>query len=93
MKKAMTWLTNHNIEYTFFDYKKETISTDWLTQILAEHGLAIVMNKRGTTYRKLDDETKTLLSLSKQYYKKTNTGTSRADRKDTLNAMIRQFAD
>lgn len=62
MKKAMTWLTNHNIEYTFFDYKKETISADWLTQMLAEHGLAIVMNKRGTTYRKLDDETKTLLN-------------------------------
>ena len=62
MKKAMTWLTNHNIDYTLFDYKKETISAEWLTQMLNEHGLALVMNKRGTTYRKLDEATKTLLS-------------------------------
>jgi len=62
MKKAITWLTDHNIDYTLFDYKKETISEQWLTKMLNEHGLNVVMNKRGTTYRKLDDSTKALLA-------------------------------
>ncbi|PWK54301.1 ArsC family reductase [Pleionea mediterranea] len=62
MKKAMTWLNDHNIEYTFHDYKKSglpaQLADEWLTHIELEH----LINKRGTTWRKLDDEVKNNLN-------------------------------
>jgi Spx/MgsR family transcriptional regulator len=58
MKKAFTWLNNHGIEYTFFDYKKETLQEDqfkyWLTKLPLEQ----IVNKQGTTFKKLTDEQK-----------------------------------
>jgi len=58
MKKAFTWLNNHGIEYTFFDYKKEILLEDnfnyWLTKLPLEQ----IVNKQGTTYKKLNDEQK-----------------------------------
>jgi arsenate reductase (glutaredoxin) len=58
MKKAFTWLNNHGIEYTFFDYKKEILLEDnfnyWLTKLPLDQ----IVNKQGTTYKKLTDEQK-----------------------------------
>jgi Spx/MgsR family transcriptional regulator len=58
MKKAFTWLNNHGIEYTFFDYKKEVLLEDnfnyWLSKITLEQ----IVNKQGTTYKKLTDSQK-----------------------------------
>lgn len=58
MKKAFTWLNNHGIEYTFFDYKKEVLLEDnfnyWLTKLPIEQ----IVNKQGTTYKKLTDSLK-----------------------------------
>lgn len=58
MKKAFRWLEENNLEYSFHDYKKEgldeTIAKEWVEKL----GWENVINKRGTTWRKLDEETK-----------------------------------
>lgn len=64
MKKAMTWLDENGIGYTFHDYKKlgldESLAEQWVSELPLEE----LINKRGTTWRKLDEETK--VSLSKE---------------------------
>ena len=58
MKKAFMWLNNNNIEFVFFDYKKEILLEDnfnyWLTKLPLEQ----IVNKQGTTYKKLTDSQK-----------------------------------
>jgi arsenate reductase len=58
MKKAFTWLNNNNIEFLFFDYKKEILLEEnfnyWLTNLPLEQ----IVNKQGTTYKKLTDSQK-----------------------------------
>lgn len=58
MKKAFTWLNNHGIEYTFFDYKKEILLEDNFNYWLSKLSLEQIVNKQGTTYKKLTDEQK-----------------------------------
>jgi Spx/MgsR family transcriptional regulator len=58
MKKAFRWLDENCIEYHFHDYKKETIETATAKYWIEELGWENVINKRGTTWRKLDEETK-----------------------------------
>lgn len=58
MKKAFRWLEENNIDYQFFDYKKVGVDSElaeqWLTKLSWEN----LINKRGTTWRKLDDNKK-----------------------------------
>jgi len=58
IKKAKKWLEANDINYTFHNYKKDGISKaklkDWCKQVDWE----ILLNRRGTTWRKLDDATK-----------------------------------
>ena len=56
MKKAFDFLTTHQIPYRFFDYKKVTLSKHEFDELLAIFGLDKVINKQGTTYKKLDEE-------------------------------------
>jgi Spx/MgsR family transcriptional regulator len=62
MKKAMQWLNQHQIDYQFHDYKKQGLSADYLKQWLAVFSLDDLINKRGTTWRKLDDSVKQSLN-------------------------------
>jgi Spx/MgsR family transcriptional regulator len=62
VKKTLKWLTANDLEFTFFDYKKEQPSTEQLTQWIETFGLMTVVNKRGTTYRNLSDEEKASLT-------------------------------
>ncbi|TBR43441.1 ArsC family reductase [Marinomonas agarivorans] len=59
MKKAMAWLTESAIEFDFHDYKKSGIDQELVKQWLAEFGWEQVINKRGTTWRNLPEDTKT----------------------------------
>ena len=61
MKKAFDFLTTHQIPYQFFDYKKVTLSKHEFDELLAIFGLDKVINKQGTTYKKLDEEAKNSL--------------------------------
>ncbi|MDU9393159.1 ArsC family reductase [Pseudomonas japonica] len=58
MKKARTWLEEQAIGYDFHDYKTQGIDRDSLNRWCAEHGWEKILNRAGTTFRKLDDAQK-----------------------------------
>jgi Spx/MgsR family transcriptional regulator len=65
MKKAFAWLGEHGVDYTFHDYKKEGVTRDALRRWCAASGWEKVLNKAGTTFRKLPDEAKADLDQDK----------------------------
>ena len=65
MKKARTWLDQQGLEYEFHDYKSAGIDRTHLEAWCNEHGWQTVLNRAGTTFRKLDDEQKTDLDQPK----------------------------
>lgn len=58
MKKARAWLDGHSIAYEFHDYKASGIGRDHLARWCAEAGWETVLNRAGTTFRKLPDSDK-----------------------------------
>ncbi len=58
MKKAFKWLDNQGIDYVFHDYKKDGADQATLKEAIAQHGWESVINRRGTTWRKLPDDVK-----------------------------------
>ena len=58
VKKARTWLEGQGIDYAFHDYKKEGANAEKVASWIAEKGVDVVLNKRGTTFRKLSDAEK-----------------------------------
>jgi len=58
MKKARRWLDEHGVEYTFHDYRKLGVPGKELTHWVKQVGWEPLLNRRGTTWRKLDDEQK-----------------------------------
>ena len=58
MKKARTWLDEHGQNYEFHDYKSAGIDRARLEAWCNEHGWQTVLNRAGTTFRKLDDAAK-----------------------------------
>jgi len=53
VKKALTWLTDNGMAYEFHDFKKKGIATDKLDEWCTTFGWENVLNKKGTTWRKL----------------------------------------
>ncbi|MEL6737340.1 MAG: ArsC family reductase [Pseudomonadota bacterium] len=58
VKKARRWLDANGFDYAFHDYKKVGADAAKLEAWIAAKGLDVVLNKRGTTYRKLSDNEK-----------------------------------
>ena len=58
IKKAKKWLEANGIEFSFHDYRSDGLEQQWLVDAVAELGWENVLNKRGTTYRQLDQEVK-----------------------------------
>lgn len=56
MKKAFTYLDEHQIPYEFHDYKKVGITADKLLHWLKLTSVDVVLNKKGTTWKKLNQE-------------------------------------
>ena len=59
MKKAFDALQAKALNYDFHDYKKQGIDVDTLKIWLKEIGQDTVLNKKGTTWRKLSEEEQT----------------------------------
>ena len=55
MKKARAWLDAHGHAYAFHDYKTQGISELTLRAWAAELGWQTLLNRAGTTFRKLPD--------------------------------------
>ena len=58
MKKTFDWFTQHNIPYEFHDYKKEGISEEKIQEWLTQKPWNVLINRAGTTWRKLSEEDK-----------------------------------
>ena len=65
MKKARTWLDEHGVNYAFHDYKISAIDAASLQKWCDEHGWDKVLNRAGTTFRKLDEADKQDLDQAK----------------------------
>lgn len=55
MKKARAWLRDNGTDVTFHDYKAAGISRPVLERWVDAHGWETVLNRSGTTFRKLPD--------------------------------------
>jgi len=65
MKRAFAWLKDHGVEYTFHDYKKSGVTTDMLKEWASQAGWEKLLNTRGTTWRKLSEQDRDGVDLSK----------------------------
>ena len=58
MKKARAWLDERGVAYAFHDYKKDGIDRDRLDRWAGRVGWEALLNRAGTTFRKLPDADK-----------------------------------
>jgi arsenate reductase len=58
MKKARAWLESHGVEYDFHDYKAAGIDRAKLEAWAKVVGWEMLLNRAGTTFRKLPDDAK-----------------------------------
>jgi arsenate reductase len=58
MKKARAWLDGHGVAYEFHDYKVAGASREKLKAWCDELGWETLLNRAGTTFRKLPDAEK-----------------------------------
>jgi len=65
MKKARAWLDGKGVAYEFHDYKKSGIERDRLEGWARKVGWEVLLNRAGTTFRKLPDEEKEGLTETK----------------------------
>jgi arsenate reductase len=61
MKKARAWLDARGVAYAFHDYKTDGITHGRLAGWAAELGWEALINRSGTTFRKLPDDEKAAL--------------------------------
>ena len=57
VKKARSWLTENGVDYVFHDFKKLGIPAELLPGWMAAVGWETLINRKGTTWRKLDATT------------------------------------
>lgn len=65
MKKARTWLDSQGVKYEFHDYKVAGIDADVLKRWIGQVGWEVLLNRAGTTFRKLPEDRKTGLDERK----------------------------
>jgi arsenate reductase len=65
MKKARDWLDGHGVAYAFHDYKAVGVDRATLEAWARQVGWEALLNRSGTTFRKLPDADKTDLNEAK----------------------------
>ncbi len=65
MKKARAWLDKRRVDYSFHDYKAAGIDKDHLARWSKAVGWETLLNRAGTTFRKLPDADKNNLTEKK----------------------------
>jgi Spx/MgsR family transcriptional regulator len=65
MKKARDWLDSHGVTYEFHDYKASGVDAATLARWCGKVGWETLLNRAGTTFRKLPDAQKTGLNERK----------------------------
>ena len=65
MKKARAWLDQKGVAYDFHDYKSAGIDRDRLERWVGKAGWETLLNRAGTTFKKLPDKDKQGLTEKK----------------------------
>jgi Spx/MgsR family transcriptional regulator len=65
MKKARSWLEKHGVDYDFHDYKTAGVEPERLEKWERKVGWETLLNRAGTTFRKLPDKDKAGLDAKK----------------------------
>lgn len=65
MKKARAWLDSHGVAYDFHDYKVSGVGRETLVGWVTKAGWEAVLNRAGTTFRKLPEARKANLDERK----------------------------
>ena len=65
MKKARAWLDGRGVAYAFHDYKTAGIERERLERWAKKVGWEVLLNRAGTTYKKLPDKDKDELTEKK----------------------------
>ena len=65
MKKARAWLDQHKVDYAFHDYKTAGIERTKLETWARKAGWETLLNRAGTTFKKLPDKDKAGLTEKK----------------------------
>ena len=58
VKKARVWLGDKGQDFAFHDFRKDGLSAEMVTRWLAQVPMDKLLNKRGTSWRKLPDADK-----------------------------------
>lgn len=62
VKTALDWLKKNKLEFEFHDYKSRGISESKLQQWSKQVGWENLVNKKGTTWRQLDEATQSKIT-------------------------------
>ena len=62
VKKARKWFELNHIEYEFVDFRENGIDKNMLSSWIDKLGLEVIVNKRSTSWRSLDDSQKNNIS-------------------------------
>jgi arsenate reductase (glutaredoxin) len=54
VKKARAWLAEHGVPHQFHDFRKQGVPPERLDEWIAQCGWERLVNRQGTTWRKLD---------------------------------------
>jgi len=65
MKKARAWLDKQGVAYAFHDYKSKGIERDKLEAWVKKAGWETLLNRAGTTFKKLPDKDKANVTETK----------------------------
>lgn len=65
IKKARVWLAEHNVTFTFHDYRKDGLDRALLDDLIDRSGWKVLLNRAGTTFRKLPEEYRVDLDLER----------------------------
>lgn len=65
VKSAIEWLKKNKVDFEFHDYKSKGITASKLKEWSEQVGWESLVNKRGTTWRQLDDKTQSAITDQK----------------------------
>tara|TARA_B110000881_G_C18577947_1_gene519842 strand:- start:1458 stop:1799 length:342 start_codon:yes stop_codon:yes gene_type:complete len=62
VRKARKWLDKNNVEFTFYDFKKQPLTAELLSSFVEQSDWSLLLNKRSTTFKQLSDDIKNNLT-------------------------------
>ena len=64
VKKARTWLDKNQVAYQFHDFRSDGLSETQVKHWISDLGVEALVNKRSTTWKELDEQTKNTFDIN-----------------------------